>query len=99
MPTRVISCHKRDLVVRTYHRLDQPNQKKAIKQPEIAKIIEAFLAELQASLLAGGAVTLQNHFSLEIEIAPARKKRNPRQTGQIIFRPELRRVKLRLSKQ
>ncbi|CAG8754304.1 34684_t:CDS:2, partial [Racocetra persica] len=53
MPTRPISCHKRDLVVRTYRRLDQPNQKKAITQLEITKIIEAFLTELQASLLAG----------------------------------------------
>ncbi|CAG8808341.1 20899_t:CDS:2, partial [Racocetra persica] len=90
MSTRPISCHKRDLVVRTYRRLGQPNQKKAITQPEIAKIIEAFLVELQASLLAGEVITLRNHFSLEVETSPPQKKFNPLQLDQTIIRPELR---------
>ncbi|CAG8796402.1 6282_t:CDS:2 [Racocetra persica] len=84
-------------VVRTYRRLGQPNQKKAITQPEIAKIIEAFLAEIQASLLAGEVITLRNHFSLEVETSPTHRKFNPLQPDQTIIRPELKKIKLRLS--
>ena len=58
---------------------------------------DAIIAEITKTLIQGGRLEVRDFGSLSVHISENRKMHNPK-TGEIIFKPQLKRIHFRASK-